>query len=100
MNILQVTILCVMPVEILEIICSSVFKTYHYDNINKLDLILPDEITGKFGYTSIKLLAERGTKVRFLTTSSIKEKYFQENTENLTIKDVKQYQRQSLCAKT
>lgn len=49
------------------------------------DLILPN-----FGYTSIKLLAERGTKVRLITSPSIKAVHFtSESTDNITIKEFK-----------
>lgn len=61
-----------------------------YDSIDELDLILPNEILGNFGYTSIKLLAERGTKVRILSSASIKALHFDsESTDNITIKEFK-----------
>ena len=49
----------------------------------------------KILFGSIKLLAERGTKVRLLTTSSIKKEHFNESTDNLTIKNIEQHQLKS-----
>ena len=44
-----------------------------YDSVDTLDLLIPNDIRGQFGYTTIKLLAETGSKIRLLTNSSIKD---------------------------
>jgi hypothetical protein len=61
-----------------------------YDLIDTLDLVIPNDIEGKFGFTSIRLLAQRGTEVRLLTTSSIEDIYFRDDRlENLRIKELR-----------
>lgn len=53
---------------------------------------IPIDIQGEFGYTSIKFIAETGTKVRLLTNSSIRETYFlHETNNNLILNDVPNY---------
>jgi len=68
-----------------------------YDTVDTLDLLIPNDIRGEFGYTTIKLLAETGTKIRLLTNSSIKEIHFSDETNtNLILNGLYNYRQTSV----